>query len=691
MNNRTPGRAQAAAVTVDDIRTRDGCMTHRQASVGAVDVGARTVELAFSSEEPAQRWWGFEILSHDPGAVMLERIGDSAPLLLDHDWGGQIGVIERVSIDADRRGRATVRLSKSARAEEVLQDIADGIRKHVSVGYRIYDAEQTGVRDGDPVWTVTRWEPMEISIVAVPADHTVGVGRSAGQPVGQSHPLATTAMRQATPAGATATAAVAPAASGQDVSRSPATENTSEPPAQPAAQPAPAARTEHQPGRRADEQPHEERTMGMTLTSHGAPGADEKKTEADAGRAAEAERTRVRTILEMGEMYRAPELARKAAADGTEVGAFQRQLLDHITKAGSAEPLTEQTRAADIGMNDREVGRYSFLKVVRALINPSDARAQKEAAFELEASRSAAERLGRQTDGVIVPPDVLSRALNSSTTGTGGENSGGNLIATNLMASSFIDILRNRSTIMQLGATLGGLVGNVDIPRQVSASQGYWIGEDEDAGKGNTGFGLISGSPKTAAAYFDITRRMLMQSTPDAEALVRRDLATALALTIDAAGYYGTGTDKQPRGIANHTGINAVTFKAEQPSFGELVAMETEISADNADVASMAYVADSHFRGHAKTTLRHEGVAGTIWEVGNTVNGYRTEITNQIRRGDVFMGNFADLVILMWGGLELRADPYSKSLSGTLRITAFQDVDFILRRTESFCLGRKAS
>ena len=119
--------------------------------------------------------------------------------------------------------------------------------------------------------------------------------------------------------------------------------------------------------------------------------------------------------------------------------------------------------------------------------------------------------------------------------------------------------------------------------------------------------------------------------------------------------------------------------------------METEISADNADVASMAYVADSHFRGHAKTTLRHEGVAGTIWEVGNTVNGYRTEITNQIRRGDVFMGNFADLVILMWGGLELRADPYSKSLSGTLRITAFQDVDFILRRTESFCLGRKAS
>ena len=103
MNNRTPGRAQAAAVTVDDIRTRDGCMTHRQASVGAVDVGARTVELAFSSEEPAQRWWGFEILSHDPSAVMLERIGDSAPLLLDHDWGGPTAAAVRRCASARAR------------------------------------------------------------------------------------------------------------------------------------------------------------------------------------------------------------------------------------------------------------------------------------------------------------------------------------------------------------------------------------------------------------------------------------------------------------------------------------------------------------------------------------------------------------------------------------------------------------
>ena len=79
-----------------------------------------------------------------------------------------------------------------------------------------------------------------------------------------------------------------------------------------------------------------------------------------------------------------------------------------------------------------------------------------------------------------------------------------------------------------------------------------------------------------------------------------------------------------------------------------------------------------------------------IWEPGNTVNGYRTEVTNQIVTGDVFFGNFADLIVGLWGGLDLTVDPYSLSKSGGLRIVVFQDVDFAVRRVESFCLGRKA-
>ena len=128
-----------------------------------------------------------------------------------------------------------------------------------------------------------------------------------------------------------------------------------------------------------------------------------------------------------------------------------------------------------------------------------------------------------------------------------------------------------------------------------------------------------------------------------------------------------------------------------KPTYAELVQMETEIAADNADVNSMAYVLNARGRGAAKTTPKFASGtdAGVIWEPGNTLNGYRAEVTNQLQNGDVFFGNFADLVVGMWGGLDMTVDPYSLSKSGGLRIVVFQDVDFAVRRVESFVLGRK--
>lgn len=134
----------------------------------------RTLELAFSSEAPVERWFGTEVLDHDPGSIKLDRLVDGAPLLLQHDPDKQIGVIESARIDSDKVGRAIVRFSKSALAEEILQDIRDGIRKKVSVGYRIWDAIEQD--DGETYRVKT--EPHEISIVSIPADSSVGVGRN---------------------------------------------------------------------------------------------------------------------------------------------------------------------------------------------------------------------------------------------------------------------------------------------------------------------------------------------------------------------------------------------------------------------------------------------------------------------------------------------------------------------------------
>jgi HK97 family phage major capsid protein/HK97 family phage prohead protease len=610
----------------------------RQMEVGAIDAEARTVQVAFSSETPVRQWYGMEVLSHDPAAVDMTRLNNSGAVLVNHDWSDQVGVIESASIDADGVGRAVLRFGRSARADEIFQDIVDGIRKHVSVGYRVLEivlSEQS--EDGPDVYTVTSWLPYEISMVPVPADTSVGVGRSLAPENPHVEPVAVEPQNQAT----------------IHIKQPTGQRNMPDPVQEPQTIDANAVRRE---------------------------GSD-------------AERARVREIIEMGDQYGAADLARDFVKDGKGSAEFQRALLEHIEKRQS-RPISEQTRDAAVGLTDKEVGQYRFLNVARALSNPNDRKAQEAAAFEMDASRAAADKMGKQAQGFMVPPEVLSRSLNMGSNGqTGVGSTGANAVATELMSSAFIDMLKNATTIMQLGRTLGGLVGNVDIPKKTARSQGYWVGEEEDATEGELDLGQISLSPKTVAAYSDFSRKLLQQSSLDVEALVRADLAEALGLAIDLAGYYGTGSNFQPKGIANYTGINAVPFANEFPAYTEIVAMETAIASKNAAVSGMAYVVDAATKGAAKTTQKFPGTptGATLWEQGDTMNGYGTRVTNQLTAGDVFFGNFADLIIALWGGLDLTVDKMSLSKSGGTRIVVFQDVDFALRRVESFALGRKVT
>lgn len=653
-------RDAAGTLNVSEINSR-GNLT-REMRVLSHDAEARTVELAFSSEAPVRQWFGLEILDHDPGSVVLDRLRNGAALLMNHDWDDQVGVIDSVTIDADRKGRATVRFSRGDRAQEIFQDVIDGIRKLVSVGYRVLEAKPDGVQDGIDVIRITKWEPYEISLVSVPADPSVGVGRSA-----EIHQEET------------------PKPNGQNASKSVKTNTRG------------ATSPNYQ-------ESHMEKILrdakgNLVRAEVDADGnitkilevleraGDDVRSGIQQG--ADGERNRVRGISDLGEKYNSRELALQFITDGKSPEEFQRALLDEMDKRGTA-PLADKPDV-EIGLDDTEVRRYSFMNAVRALANPNDAGAQKAAAFELECSRAVEKQMGKSARGFLVPQDVLGRAFNAGGAANSptGSTTGADLVATNLLSGSFIEMLRNRTTIMRLGSVMGGLVGNVDVPKQTGGATAYWLAEGADATEGVPTIGQISLSPKTVAAYSDITRRLTMQSTPDAEGIVRRDLLNALGQAIDKAGYYGSGASNQPKGIKNYTGINAVDFAvAGKPTFAELVDMESQIAADNADVAQMAYVANAAFRGYAKSTVKFSSAgSATIWEPGNTVNGYRSEITNQIADGDVFFGNFADLIVALWGGLDLMVDPYSLSKSGGIRIVVFQDVDFAVRRVESFCYG----
>ena len=147
-------------------------------STGDINEEARTVSLSFSSEAPIERYFGTEILDHDKKSVDLKRLNDGGALLVDHDTRQQVGVIEISEVGKDRVGRALVRFGKSQRAEEEFQDVLGGIRTKVSVGYRINRMVQEESDPENPIFRATNWEPMEISLVSVPADVSVGVGRT---------------------------------------------------------------------------------------------------------------------------------------------------------------------------------------------------------------------------------------------------------------------------------------------------------------------------------------------------------------------------------------------------------------------------------------------------------------------------------------------------------------------------------
>ncbi|WP_411956886.1 phage major capsid protein [Paracoccus homiensis] len=633
-------------------------MLVRHFEVRSIDAEARTVELAFASETPVMRWFGEEVLSLEGGAMRTDRLEGGLALLVDHDWRDQVGVVESHTVGDDRIARAVVRLGRGTRASEIFADIEDGIRRHVSVGYQIHGVsieEREGMPD---LVTMTEWEPYEISMVSVPADPNVGVGRSA--------------ERQTKPP----EAGRAPLAEGLRDHRAARAAQTGEGNMK-------IRNVRDANGNLVRAKVDDDGSIVEVLETIEEAGDAERSA---MRRGSSDERERAATLIQMGAQYDARDLAQTAISEGHTPEQFQRTLLERMSQTRGGSETTE--RGGDVGLSDREADSFSFMRVLRHLANPGDRAAREAAAFEIEAGEAAADRLGRSAQGVMVPPEVLRRALNTSTSATAAGDTGGYLVATDLLASSFIDLLRNRTVFLQRATALSGLVGLVDIPKLVEGTQGYWIGEDQDANETSLTFGQVSLAPKTAAGMVEMTRRMLMQSSLDLEAMVRRDLAWAIGSTIDRAGFYGTGAANDPVGVANWIGINAVPFAAANPTFGEVVQMETEVAADNADIGSMAYMANARMRGHFKTTERFAGTGKTIWEDGGTVNGYAAEITNQVSDGDLFFGNWSDALVGLWGGLDLTIDPYTHSRKGRLRVVAFQDVDIAARRVSSFSLGQ---
>lgn len=624
-----------------------------------------TLTFSFSSEAPVERWFGREILVHEEGSVDLGRMNDGGVYLWNHNRDVVLGVAEKAWLGDDRRLYSTVRwspntLEKGSEEYKRRQDVEAGIVRNVSFAYEINKIDERA--DG---FYVTEWNVLEVSSVSVPADQTVGLGRAMDEP-----------------------AAVEPEPAPSAPEPEPVAVATAEP------QPEPLRSLTAQTAERTDSTDQIQMTTEINVA----------EVQQDARR---AERERVASIRSMCDQFQLSGLAEKLINDDASIDAARAVVMEEIgMRKVSFEGRVHDAGGAELGLSQREVKRYSLLRVAQWLADPSP-RTAEAAAFELEVARAAQAKHSRSANGVLIPWEVLGSNRAAETPGqvVGTFGDGGALVGTDRLDAQFIDLIRNRSAFLNSGLTmLSGLEGNVEIPKKLTSSQYYFVGENADVTNSKLTFGLVNMIPRTIGVRVPISRRMMIQSSPDVENLVRLDMAESVALGMDYTIGYGTGSNGQPLGIINTNGIGSVTFAGgtakDFPAslgggsalncgdWGDYVDLETELAIDNLDAGSMRYYGNSVVRGALKQTLRASAAGSDyIMTDAGTVNGYQFTVSNQMQQNDVLFGNLADCVVGMWSGLDVVVDPYTQSASGQVILTVHQDFDVAVRRPQSFALG----
>ena len=324
---------------------------------------------------------------------------------------------------------------------------------------------------------------------------------------------------------------------------------------------------------------------------------------------------------------------------------------------------------------------YSLINAVRALTDPR----YSGAGFELEVSQELSRQSGRRSQGILVPLAMIGQRTIVTP-------SNSYLIPQQHMAGQFIDVLRARSVVLGMGVRqLGGLQGDVSIPRKTASSTAYWIGEEQSLTESAPTFGSINMAPHTIGGLVTISHRMMLQSSPDIEMLVRNDLADTIAQALDVAAINGDGAGNAPLGLL-HSGINSDTYTTS-PDWSDLVDMEGDIAANSADAPNMKYLTTPAIATALKVKSKDTGSGLFVWEssTGNSqpgegrVNGWPAYYSANVPTGYVLFGDWSQLVFATWGTMELLADPYGSNFAkGSVSIRAMMDCDFAVRHAQSF-------
>ena len=582
-------------------------------SRGSIDEEKRIVRIGVSSENPVERDFGLEVLSHKKEDIDMEFMASGrAPLLNNHKMDEQIGVVRSFYLDeTQRRTVALVEFGNSALAQEVFEDVKSGIKQNISVGYSVKKLVRAKDDEGKEYYRAS-WTPMEASIVSIPADASkfVGVGRSAEK-----------------------------------------TLNTNK-----------------------VETMTEETQVDVRQVSESA------KAEALAS---------VGEIIALGKHHDQRDLAEKAIERGVSVEQFRGELLEAVR---NDRPL--ETPAAVVDVAKSEQREYSLIRAIKAASSGD----WREAGYEREISDEIAHRSNKEARGFYLPANI-NWGQRDQTAGTNAD--GGFLVGTDHLADQFIEALYARLTITSLGArVMQGLKGDVAIPKlSASVTNSAFVAEGSAPSEGAATFAQVTMSPKTLAAYVDVSRRLIQQSDPSVEQVLRNDIINTFARKIDDVAIEG-GASNAPSGIIANGSTNVVAMGANGAAitYAKVVDLMKAVEEDNAMINSSAFLTNPKVIAALRTVSKQSGGAegNFIMDPNGTILGTNvassTLVPSDLSKGTgsnlsaMLYGDFSQIMLGFWSGVDVVVDQSSLSTSGGTRLAFFQDLDVALRYPESFAV-----
>ena len=606
------------------------------------------VRASVSSEEPYERYMcdengervrAYEVLGHKDGEIDFSRMKDGL-VIQDTHWGDQIGIIREPEVKDGKLG-GVIEFGSGERSQEIARDAAKGIRRNMSVGYIVNKYKRDGVaEDGLPIFRVVDWTPYEASFVNVPADASIGVGRVLDTTEGGAEPETR--------------AAVNPSAV----------------------------------------QKKEEKEMdAKTIAALMAKAERAHMKAADVSALIEQDKT---------EAEISDAIAERALAYADEVK--EKAEKEAAARAAKKPEMPKPSAPAVISGGESQGRKYNLVNVIRSMVAAHEGNVGPDIGFEREISQEIARQNHKSAKGIFVPSYALltgKRALDTS-------NAAG-LVATDTLFGEFIQALVADTVLGRVGIrTIEGLVGDVAIPKG-SAAQAYWITpEGGNATQTTPGVGQVAATPHTVGAYTDITRKLLIQNGISSQNLVADELRGAIARAVEAAVFSGTGANGQPTGLDNFTevvggetvGIPTVSMTAGAPTHANMVEFWSKIYSANANGERMSFIGSPAVKALLRSTrdvtvIKNEAGTDNVAAVGtdylcdsdSRVEGYEFHMSNLCNSKKLYFGDWREIMLAFWSGIDLTVDTASLSLSGGVRVVALQDCDVVIRHRESFAIG----